>query len=1031
MEDERLLGEPVGMKLMDIHSGRLITASRVWLEVKDVMSTDVLTISPGAMAVSAATSMSANNVSCIVVVDKDSVVGIATERDFLAKISGKNMDWNRAAVADIMSHPVESVPPDLSVFDASAIMEARHIKRLPVKAGERLVGIVTQTDLTRALTSYFVWKDVSAIMSTDVATIQAQSTVQQAAGIMHSHNISCIVALAGDQVKGILTERDLLKRVVVPQKEVGSVRVEEVMSCPVTTIHPDYSIFGAFKTMDKMHVRRLVVLEDDRLSGVVTQTDIFRAMKKKLERDEKSHRQLLEHSASSIYTLDPDGRITYVNAAFRNMLEVSDPAELIGEYFLPERFWIDPEQRTQYLEIMKQGDVEMRELALRTATGRKVYVTLFSTFARDIHGQINGTQGALHNVTEQKRAEELLQESEERYRIIFEQAGDYVLLLELRLDGIPVIVDVNEAGLREHGYTRAELLGQPISFLNPDLSPEVNAERMHAAKERGGLFNVRHRRKDGSFFDAEVRSHAIHLGTKTLFVAVGRDITERKRAEEELCRHRDHLEELVEERTEAQAQAKMQAEAANRAKSTFLATMSHEIRTPMNAILGFSQLMRRDPALTPRQKQHLDTINRSGELLLSIVNDTLEMAKIEAGRVTLNPTTFDLQALIRDLETMFRARIEARSLEFSTEIASDLPAFVVSDETKLRQIFINLLGNAAKFTRQGKIVWRLQVNADQPEGLRLVAEVEDTGPGIADDDLGRLFQAFEQTHVGARMAGGSGLGLAITRQFAELMGGHVTATSEVGKGSCFHVEIAIQKTEQPEAIERPAQRRVLGLKPGQEPYRVLVADDQQESRILLSEMLKGVGFDVLEVRDGRETLACFERWKPHLILMDMRMPVMDGYEACRDIKATDTGRKTAIVAVTASVFEDMRQQVFEAGADAYISKPFTEHELFEVIRTCLPVEYMYEGDTASPVVAPTRDKALEPTSILADIAALPPDLVEAMRDATIRADLRRLRGLIRETEKRSPQTAAHLLDLANRYEYVVLSELLEGEVCMK
>ena len=309
MESKRLLGESAEMKLMDIRSGHLITSPHVWLEVKDVMSADVITITPNETAVSAAEVMSANGVSGIVVVDNGSVVGIATERDFLAKISGKDTDLSRTTVGEIMSRPVESVSPDVSILDASALMEARHIKRLPVLAGKRLVGIVTQTDLTRALTSYFVWKDVSEIMSMDVATIQAQATVEQAAEIMHSHSISCIVALEGNRVRGVLTERDLLKRVVVPQKDAKSVRVQDAMSCPVIAIHPAYSIFGTFKTMDKMHVRRLVVMEGERLCGIVTQTDIFRAMKKKLQKDEKEHLQLMERSASNIYTLDPQGRI--------------------------------------------------------------------------------------------------------------------------------------------------------------------------------------------------------------------------------------------------------------------------------------------------------------------------------------------------------------------------------------------------------------------------------------------------------------------------------------------------------------------------------------------------------------------------------------------------------------------------------------------------------------------------------------------------------------------------------------------------
>jgi PAS domain S-box-containing protein len=1130
------------------------------LEVKDVMSADVITIPPDATAVSAAKVMSANNVSCVVVVDNGSVVGIATEKDFLARISGEETDLCGTAVAEIMSHPVESTPPDLSIFDASALMEAKHIKRLPVLAGKRLVGIVTQTDLTRALTSYFVWKDVSEIMSRDVVTIQARATVEKAAEIMHSHGISCIVALEGNRVRGVLTERDLLRRVIVPQKDAGSIMVEAVMSCPVIAIHPDYSIFGAFKTMDKMHVRRLVVMEEERLAGIVTQTDIFRVMKKRLEEDEEENFRSLEQSASNIYTLDPEGRITYVNAAFRRLLEVSDLAELIGHPFLPGRFWIHPEQRTQCLEELKKGDVEMRELVLQTARGKRIYATLFSTRARDIHGQINGTQGVLHNVTDRKLAEETLRRSEEQMRLIVEasplplhltrpETGEILvanramcdlfgysredllrrvtrdLYADAERDRPGILAELHESGRvvqrelamrKSDGMTFPVLLSlEPIEYDHQpallavvyDLTEREQAEQMLRASEdkyrnlfessrdafmtleppswrftSGNLATVKmfkakdeaefiscgpwelsperqpdgrasvekarnmietamregshffewtHRRLDGEEFPATVLLSRMQSAGKAFLQATVRDITESKRAEEELRRHRDHLGELVEERTQALAQAKAQAEMASQAKSTFLANMSHEIRTPMNAILGFSQLMQRDPALTPRQKQHLDTINRSGELLLAIINDILEISKIEAGRVTLNLTTFDLRALIHDLETMFRARIEAKNLKFRTDLASDLPRFVVGDENKLRQIFMNLLGNAVKFTSQGQIVWRLRTNVDRQNGLRLLAEVEDTGPGIAADDFGRLFEPFEQTRVGARMAGGSGLGLAISQQFARLMGGQITATSEVGQGSCFRVEVAVQEAPGPEAMEQPAPHRVVGLRPGQGPYRVLVADDQQESRILLSEMLKTVGFDVLEVRDGRETLACFERWKPHLILMDMRMPIMDGYEACRDIKATDEGRQTAIVAVTASALDDTRQRVFQAGVDAYLSKPFKEHELFEVIRTCLPVQYLYEGDTAAPGVVSAGAETLGPDAVATSIAALPPALVEAMRQATIRADLHRLRGLIREVETQSPQVAAHLLELANRYQYVVLSRLLEGELCAK
>ncbi len=393
-------------ELINIHSDRLITSCRVWLEVKDVMNKNVITIAPDETMISAAKSMSENNVSCIVVSDNGSVVGILTEKDFLARIAGKNGNSDRTAVAETMSCPVNSISPDLSVFDASRIMEAEHIKRLPIIDDGQLVGIVTQTDMTRALTSYGMWKDVAEIMSSDMAVIQTKATIAEAAEIMNSRNISCIAVLDGRKVQGIVTERDILRKVIVSQKDPNCVRVEEVMSSPVITIPTSYSVFSACKSMDKMHVRRLVVMEDEQLCGIVTQTDVFIAMKKKLQEEEEKNLLYLECSKNNIFTLDTEGKITYFNPGFMKLLEVSDPSELINHTFLPERFWANPDERTQYLRKQEKGDVEIKELAMKTSKGNRLYVTLFSTFTKDFHGEVNGTQGVLNDITYHKLAEE-------------------------------------------------------------------------------------------------------------------------------------------------------------------------------------------------------------------------------------------------------------------------------------------------------------------------------------------------------------------------------------------------------------------------------------------------------------------------------------------------------------------------------------------------------------------------------------------------------------------------------------------------
>jgi len=352
--------------VMGIHSGGLITSSRIWLEVKDVMNKDVVTISSEQTVLSALRAMSEKSVSCIVVVDTGHVVGILTERDLLKRLAKGQNDFRKMKVSQVMSFPVESVTPNLSVFDCSSLMEEKNIKRLPILRDKQLIGILTQTDLTRALTSYVIWKDVAEIMSTNVAVVQTKATVAEAAERMNTRNISCIIAMEANQVKGIVTERDLLKRIIAHQKDPGSVKVEQVMSSPAVTIPSSFSVFSAQKLMEKMNIHRLVVIDEGRLTGIITQTDTFRALKKKLQEDEEKNLRLLALSKGNIYTLDLEGRVTYVNPAFAKLFEVDDPAELIGQPFLPERFWIDPAERNKYLSELEKRDVEIETLPLKS-----------------------------------------------------------------------------------------------------------------------------------------------------------------------------------------------------------------------------------------------------------------------------------------------------------------------------------------------------------------------------------------------------------------------------------------------------------------------------------------------------------------------------------------------------------------------------------------------------------------------------------------------------------------------------------------
>ena len=462
---------------------------------------------------------------------------------------------------------------------------------------------------------------------------------------------------------------------------------------------------------------------------------------------------------------------------------------------------------------------------------------------------------------------------------------------------------------------------------------------------------------------------------------------------------------------------------ADRAKSAFLASMSHEIRTPMNAILGFTQLLLRDSSLSPGQRQYLETIGRSSEHLQALIDDVLEMSKIEAGRVSVMLSAFNLRGLVEDLTGMFRLRTEVKKLRFEVQVDKGVPEYVVTDERKLRQILINLLGNAIKFTEQGHVIWTVRVAANDSDGLRLLIDVDDTGPGIAASDRERIFNPFEQAAAGTR-AGGTGLGLAISRQLARLLGGDVRVSSEIGRGSCFHMEIALEKADAADMHIESSSRRVIGIKPTEEPRRVLVVDDHPENRKLLSQMLEAVGFRVHEASEGAEAIVRFAAWKPHAILMDMLMPKMGGAEAIRQIRAMPEGRAPFILAVSASAFAENREQALAAGADDFLSKPFREADLLERLRVRLGVEYI----SIDLPTSRTPGATLNPHSASPDTsqAQIPAALREQIHTAAIHADYDRLMALTDQLSGMDGETARILRQTVERFDYQKLIDYVQG-----
>lgn len=385
--------------------------------------------------------------------------------------------------------------------------------------------------------------------------------------------------------------------------------------------------------------------------------------------------------------------------------------------------------------------------------------------------------------------------------------------------------------------------------------------------------------------------------------------------------------------------AREAADAANRAKSLFLANMSHELRTPLNAIVGLAQVMQDDPSLTPAQRENFDIIVQSSDHLLTMINEVLDISKIEAGKMELHEVDFDLHATLRTLQAMLQQKAANKGLRLVVEIAPDVPVYVHADQGKLRQVLINLLNNAIKFTAQGSVTLRVRMEAGG-QGLFIV---EDTGAGIAPEEMEQLFSEFEQTASGRHSQEGTGLGLPISRKFIQMMGGEITVHSRVGQGTTFTVRVPLPPALSPD-LAGADPGTVIGLAPDSPHVRVLIVDDIANNRTVLRQVLQPLALSVREAADGAEALALWEAWRPDLVWLDIRMRGIDGMEVARTIRrreAESGGLRTCIIAITASVMAGDHDSLRAAGCDDIVPKPFRRAQIFDLMARHLGLRYLY------------------------------------------------------------------------------------------
>jgi PAS domain S-box-containing protein len=657
-----------------------------------------------------------------------------------------------------------------------------------------------------------------------------------------------------------------------------------------------------------------------------------------------------------------------------------------------------------------KGDLSARAFAQQGESREMVVLAeAFDGMAESVQQ----TQQMLESRVLERTAE--LQKSEDRYRSLFDD-NPVAQLVYVVVDR--QVLAVNSAFVQLLGYAREEIVGQPVDLAIDDGERErlVSTVSQLAATDGKARYRGvwRYRHRYGLLLDLEFVSQRIDYEGRDARIVSIQDVTERERIRAALDQQYLHLEALVEVRTREAVAAKESAEQANRAKSVFLANMSHELRTPLNAVLGFSQLLQRDSEIAEESQKKLAIINRSGQHLLSLINDVLEISRIEAGRSATVTEAFDLVDLLNSIEEMIRVRADGKGLIFLVEHAADLPAFVEGDGPHLKQVLINLLGNAVKYTEHGSVSLRVSRCNEEPAG-EICFAVADTGPGIATDEQERVFQPFYQTEIGIAKGDGTGLGLAISREYTRMMNGRLTVDSRSGEGSVFILRLPLP--EATAAVLQTATGHVIGLEAGQGEQRILVVDDKADNRELVQQLLEITGFVVRTADNGQQAIDTFKQWQPCFIWMDMRMPVLDGYAATQQIRALPGGGTVKIVALTASAFEEDRSEIMAAGCDDLVRKPLEEARLFAVMGELLGLRYRYaEGPAPTPTPTPTPAAEL-------DLSTLPAALVAELGCAAETLDMDAAQHIVAKITQLDAESGQRLEALINGYRFDLIADI--------
>jgi len=713
----------------------------------------------------------------------------------------------------------------------------------------------------------------------------------------------------------------------------------------------------------------------------------------------------------------PEKTWLYVNQRLCEMLGYSE-AELRQLTWSDLTHPDDLEADIAQFQRVMAGEIDRYEIEKRfiKKDGSMIFTHLTVSCSRNPDQTVRFTIGSILDITDRKLAEEALRISEEKYRVLVETSTDVIWTINEQQQFTYISPAIQQLrGLTPEEAMRESLMEAVCPEYWPllkEIREEHNAAFWQNERDVIKRLEIQQPCKDGGRVWVDVITRGIwnESGEYTI-LGISRNITRRKQMETELI------------------QAKNTAEAANRSKSAFLANMSHELRTPLNSILGYSQILNRDDTLVPRYHEYATFIEHSGRHLLAMINDILDLAKVEAGKLEVHPRPMHLPSLMNDVQAMITLKVEQKGLSFDLIQDAYMPEYVEGDEHRLRQILLNLLGNAVKFTDHGGVTLRVgatpsvrpkkeQTQGDASTSI-LYFEISDTGIGIASDDVAKLFTPFQQVGDTVRKAQGTGLGLAISRNLAELMGGILSVSSAIGVGSVFRFEVALPVMASDD-WQPPAYRMIEGVK-GAAPL-ILVVDDEAENRRVLKELLTSWGCHVMEAENGREAVRLAAAVPPSAIITDLRMPDMGGVELIQHLRQTPEFQHIPVIASSASVYLENQQESLIAGARAFLPKPIDANALSALLSELQVVEWRYKEET-SPFAAGRRSVE---TNSITGYSTIPKELLDKLQQVTIIADVEKIHEAIHDIRTVAPAFADDLEKLAYHFEYDKIMHLLQN-----